>query len=170
MHGSNNNSILYNHNILSVETMQLSQQKHYYNVIIQHCMHACMHDIVLFNNIILLHQCSCYKSTSVGACINLNNLYYIDVTAYYILSPSQQKIIRPTDEVISYDVKYYDENYDENAVKTVSKCLACMKACWGPEFEPSVEEIMHGLSMRYGDSLSSLSLVSSHSGGFPYSV
>ena len=33
-------------------------------------------------------------------------------------------------------------NYDENAVKTVSKCLARMKACWGPEIEPSVEKIM----------------------------
>ena len=26
-------------------------------------------------------------------------------------------------------------NDDENAVKTVSKCLASMKSCWGPEFE-----------------------------------
>ena len=33
-------------------------------------------------------------------------------------------------------------NDDENAVKTVSKCLACMKSCWGPEFEPSVEDIV----------------------------
>ena len=33
-------------------------------------------------------------------------------------------------------------NDDENAVKTVSKCLARMKGYWGPEFEPSVEEIM----------------------------
>ena len=33
-------------------------------------------------------------------------------------------------------------NYDENAVKTVSKCLAHMKACWGPEFEPSIDEIV----------------------------
>ena len=32
--------------------------------------------------------------------------------------------------------------YDEIAVKTVSKCLAHMKGCWDPEFEPSVEEIM----------------------------
>ena len=35
-----------------------------------------------------------------------------------------------------------DENYDENVVKTVSKYLARMKACWGPEFKPSVEEIV----------------------------
>ena len=33
-------------------------------------------------------------------------------------------------------------NDDENAVKTVSKCLARTKACWNPEFEPSVEEIV----------------------------
>ena len=33
-------------------------------------------------------------------------------------------------------------NDDENAVKTVSKCLARMKSCWGPEFEPSVEDIV----------------------------
>ena len=28
-----------------------------------------------------------------------------------------------------------------NCCETVSKCLACMKGCWYPEFEPSVEEI-----------------------------
>ena len=50
-------------------------------------------------------------------------------------SPNQQKTIRPTDEVIM-------SNYDENVVKTVSKCVAHMKACWGPEFEPSIEEIV----------------------------
>ena len=33
-------------------------------------------------------------------------------------------------------------NDDENAVQTVSKCLARMKGCWDPEFEPSVEEIV----------------------------
>ena len=32
--------------------------------------------------------------------------------------------------------------YDENAVKTVSKCLARMKSCWGPEFELSVEDVV----------------------------
>ena len=52
-------------------------------------------------------------------------------------SPNQQKTIRPTDEV-----HVIVSNYDENAVKTVSKCLAHKKACWGPEFEHSVEEIM----------------------------
>ena len=45
--------------------------------------------------------------------------------------------ISSADRLGNYDVKY-----DENAVKTVPKCLARMKACWGPEFEPSVEEIV----------------------------
>ena len=58
----------------------------------------------------------------------------------------------------------YDETYDEIMVTTASKCLACMTGYWDPEFEPSVEEIME-ISMTYGDSLSSLSLVSSPSGG-----
>ena len=49
-------------------------------------------------------------------------------------------------------------------VKTASKCLACMTGCWDPEFEPSVEEIVD-YPMIYGDSLSSLSLASSLSGG-----
>jgi hypothetical protein len=67
----------------------------------------------------------------------------------------------------------YDENwwwnYDEIAVKTVSKCLAPMKGCWDPEFEPSVEEIvdyrwdMAILSVRF--------LWRGHTlGGFPYST
>jgi hypothetical protein len=56
------------------------------------------------------------------------------------------------------------KTYDEIAVKTISKCSAHMKRCWHPEFEPSVEEIMD-LSMRYGDSLSWLSLASSCTGG-----
>ena len=33
------------------------------------------------------------------------------------------------------------------AVNTASKCLACMKGCWDPEFEPSLEEIMDYISM-----------------------
>ena len=41
------------------------------------------------------------------------------------------------------------------------------ETCWDPEFEPSVEELDRGLSMRYGDSLSLLSLVSSYLGDFP---
>ena len=36
----------------------------------------------------------------------------------------------------------YDETYDVIALNTASKCLAHMKGCWEPEFEPSVEEIM----------------------------
>jgi hypothetical protein len=31
------------------------------------------------------------------------------------------------------------KTYDKIAVKTVSKCLARMKGCWDPEFEPSIE-------------------------------
>ena len=54
-------------------------------------------------------------------------------------------------------------NYDEIEVKTASKCLARMTGCWDPEFEPSIEEIVD--SMIYGDSLSLLSLASSHSRG-----
>ena len=48
-------------------------------------------------------------------------------------------------------------------------CLAHTTGCWDPEFEPSIEEIMD-YPMIYGDSLSSLSLASLLSGGFPYSV
>ena len=29
-----------------------------------------------------------------------------------------------------------------NCCETVSKCLARVKGCWNPEFEPSVEEIV----------------------------
>ena len=37
-----------------------------------------------------------------------------------------------------------DETYDEVGVKTASKCLARMTGYWvGPEFEPSVEEIVN---------------------------
>ena len=63
---------------------------------------------------------------------------------YYVSSPNQQKTIRLTDEVIMWcnDDENYDENYDEYTVMTVSKCLARMKACLGPEFERSIEEIV----------------------------
>ena len=60
-------------------------------------------------------------------------------------------------------------NYDEMmikmqcAMKTVSKCLAHMTGCWDPEFKPSVEEIVV-LSLRCGNFLNLLSLVSSCSG------
>ena len=56
-----------------------------------------------------------------------------------------------------------DETYDEIAVKTISKCLAHMKS---PEFARRD----HGLLMRYGNSLSLLSLASLYTGGIPYSV
>ena len=48
-------------------------------------------------------------------------------------------------------------NYDEIGVKTASKCIARMTGCW---FESSSESYRrdHGLSMIYGDSLSSISL------------
>ena len=45
--------------------------------------------------------------------------------------------------------------------------LARMTGYWDPEFKPSIEEIVHGLSMICGDSLSLLSLVSSYSGEIP---
>jgi hypothetical protein len=65
----------------------------------------------------------------------------------------------------------YDEimmkTYGEIMMKSVSKCLAGMKG-WDPEFEPSVEDITARLSMRYGNSLNSLSLASSVTlGNFP---
>ena len=63
-----------------------------------------------------------------------------------------------------------DETYDEIAMKAVSNCLVRMTACWDPEFEPSIEEIVNHRWYNCGDSLSWLSLVSSQSGGFPYSV
>ena len=59
---------------------------------------------------------------------------------YYIPSPNQQKIIRPTNEVINEVIN--DESYDVVAVNTASKCLTRMIGCWDLEFEPSVEEIV----------------------------
>ena len=59
---------------------------------------------------------------------------------YYI--PQSQSTKKNLAEQRGNDDENYDKNYDENVVKTVSKCLARMKACWGPEFEPSVEEIV----------------------------
>ena len=58
----------------------------------------------------------------------------------YIPSPNQQK--KNSAKRWGNDNENYDENYNENTVKTVSKYLACIKVCWGPEFEPSVEEIV----------------------------
>ena len=48
---------------------------------------------------------------------------------------------------------------------TSSGCGLCPWSCSG-----KVGAYDRGLSMRYGDFLGSLSLASSHSGGFPYSV
>ena len=64
----------------------------------------------------------------------------------------------------SNDDEIYDKIYDEIGVKTASKYLARMTGYSDPEFEPSVYRRDRGLAMTYGDSHSSLSLVSSHSG------
>ena len=63
-------------------------------------------------------------------------------------------------------------NDDENAVKTVSKFLARMKGCWGPEFEPSVEEIVDYpmISLLRLSQFTFSSELASRAGGFPYSV
>ena len=63
-------------------------------------------------------------------------------------------------------------NDDENAVKTVSKCLARMKGCWGPEFEPSVEEIVDYpmISLLRLSQFAFSSELAFRAGGFPYSV
>ena len=58
----------------------------------------------------------------------------------YILSPNQQKRIRPTDEVINDVIN--NESYDVIVVNTASKYLARMTGYWDPELEPSVEEIV----------------------------
>ena len=63
-------------------------------------------------------------------------------------------------------------NDDENAVKTVSKCLARMKGCWGPEFEPSVKEIVDYpmISLLRLSQFAFSSELAFRAGGFPYSV
>ena len=63
-------------------------------------------------------------------------------------------------------------NNDENAVKTVSKCLARMKGCWGPEFEPSVEEIVDYpmISLLRLSQFAFSSELAFRAGVFPYSV
>ena len=50
-------------------------------------------------------------------------------------------------------------------MKTVSKCLACMKGCRDPESEPSMVEIMDYQCDIHGNSLSLLSLASSYTWG-----
>ena len=57
-------------------------------------------------------------------------------------------------------------------MKTASKCLARMKGCWDPEFEPSVEEIVDYLMIllwRFSQFAFSSELAF-RAGGFPYSV
>ena len=63
-------------------------------------------------------------------------------------------------------------NDDENAVKTVSKFLARMKGCWGPEFERSVEEIRDYpmISLLCLSQFAFSSKLAFRAGGFPYSV
>ena len=63
-------------------------------------------------------------------------------------------------------------NDDENAVKTVSKCLARMKGCWDPEFEPSVEEIVDYpmISFWRFSQFAFSSELAFRTGGLPYSV
>ena len=63
-------------------------------------------------------------------------------------------------------------NDDENAVKTVSKCLARMKGCWGLEFEPSVEEIVDYpmISLLRLSQFVFSSELAFRAGGFPFSV
>ena len=66
------------------------------------------------------------------------------------------------------DDEMNDETYDEIAVKTYSKCLACMTGYLDPDFEPSVEEIM---DYQYMAILSVCFLWRACTlGGFPYSV
>ena len=57
-------------------------------------------------------------------------------------------------------------------MKTASKCFACMKGCWDPKVEPSVEEIVDYpmISLwRFSQFAFSSELVF-RAGGFPYSV
>ena len=57
-------------------------------------------------------------------------------------------------------------------MKTASKCLARMKGCWDPEFEPSVEEIVDYpmISLWRFSQFAFSSELAFRAGGFPYSV
>ena len=58
-------------------------------------------------------------------------------------------------------------------MKTTSKCLALMKDCWDPEFEPSVEDIMDYplmISLCRFSQFAFSSELTFRAGGFPYSV
>ena len=63
-------------------------------------------------------------------------------------------------------------NDDENVVKSVSKCLALMKYCWDPEFEPSIEEIVDYLmiSLWRFSQFAFSSELAFRAGGFPCPV
>ena len=57
-------------------------------------------------------------------------------------------------------------------MKTASKCLARMKGCWDPEFEPNVGEIVDypmKLLWRFSQ-FTFCSELAFRAGGFPYSV
>ena len=57
-------------------------------------------------------------------------------------------------------------------MKLLSKCLALMKDCWDPEFEPSVEDIMDYpmISLWRFSQFAFSSELAFRAGGFPYSV
>ena len=57
-------------------------------------------------------------------------------------------------------------------MKLLSKCLALMKDCWDPEFEPSVEEIVDypTISLWCFSQFAFSSELAFRAGGFPYSV
>ena len=57
-------------------------------------------------------------------------------------------------------------------MKLLSKCLALMKDCWDPEFEPSVEDIVDYpmISLWRFSQFAFSSELAFMAGGFPYSV
>ena len=57
-------------------------------------------------------------------------------------------------------------------MKLLSKCLALMKDCWDPEFEPSVEVIVDYpmISLWRFSQFAFSSELAFRAGGFPYSV
>ena len=57
-------------------------------------------------------------------------------------------------------------------MKLLSKCLALMKDCWDPEFEPSVEDIVDYpmISFWRFSQFAFSSELAFRVGGFPYSV
>ena len=74
------------------------------------------------------------EASIIGACIKF-------ITSWV---PINKKKVWPTyDEIIMKPMMKWWWNLWWNCCETVSKCLAHMKGCWDPEFEPSVEEIMN---------------------------